>query len=290
MAGLLGSRHIEVEPGVRVWVEDVGAGAPMVLLHGWPASSSMFEYQLVELPKHGVRCIAPDTRGFGRSDWPWDGYTYDRLADDVGAVLDAFDLKDVTLVGFSMGGATAVRCARRLGSARIARLALLGAAVPSVTRRDDFPYGIDREACDELIRLAYRDRPKMIARFSASFFHDQQALSIEFRHWFEGLCHQAAGWATIRCCELFRDADLREDLSAIRVPTLILHGDSDQVCRFDLAEQTQARIPGARLVSIGNAGHGFFYEHRHRVNEELLGFAGLPAQLGEVEAERPTQA
>jgi non-heme chloroperoxidase len=287
MAGPAGSRFIEVEPGVRLWVEDVGAGAPMVFVHGWPASSSMFEYQFTELPKHGVRCLGIDARGFGRSDRPWGGYTYDRLAEDVGAVLEAFDLSDVTLVGFSMGGATAVRCVSRFGNSRIGRLALLGAAVPSVTRRGDFPHGIDREACDVLIRMAYRDRPKMIAQFAKSFFHNPQALSTEFKHWFEGLCHQAAGWSTIRCCELFRDADLRDDLSAVRVPTLILHGDSDQVCRFELAEQTQARITGSRLVAIGNAGHGFFYEHRHRVNEELLRFAGVPAQVGEVEMEPP---
>lgn len=290
MASQAGSRFVEVEPGVQLWVEDVGAGTPMVFLHGWPANSAMFEYQFAELPKHGVRCIGIDTRGFGHSDRPWGGYTYDRLADDVAAVLSALDLRDVTLVGFSMGGATAVRCAARAADSRIVRLALLGAAVPSVTRRSDFPHGIDRSACDDLIRMAYRDRPRMIARFSEMLFHDPQALSTEFKHWFEGLCQQAAGWATIRCCELFRDADLREELSSIRVPTLILHGDSDQVCRFELAEQMQARISGSTLVPIGNAGHGFFYEHRHRVNEELLRFAGVPAQLGEVEMKPPSPA
>jgi len=245
----------------------------------------MFEYQLNELPKHGIRCIALDTRGFGASDKPWHGYTYDRLADDVKAVLETLALEHVTLVGFSMGGAIAVRYMSRHGG-RVDRLALLGAAVPGVTRRPDFPYGIDRSACDDLIQLTYRDRPKMLSAFSQNFFHDPEALSPEFKTWFAGLCGQAAGHATIKCCELFRDADLRPDLPKVRVPTLILHGDSDKICSFELAEQTQAGIEGSRLVAIDEAGHGFFYEKQDRLNEELRSFAAVTSSAGKQEPGR----
>jgi non-heme chloroperoxidase len=273
-----GSRYVEVEPGVRVWVEDVGEGYPMVFLHGWPASYRMFEYQLDELPRHGIRCIAPDMRGFGASDKPWHGYDYDRLADDLGAVLDAFQLENVTLVGFSMGGAIAVRHVAR-DARRVAQLALVAAAVPSVTQRPDFPHGVDREACDDLIRLCQRDRPRMLATFASIFFHEPEALSPEFRAWFLGICAQASGHATIACCELFRDADLRADLPQIRLPTLILHGDADHVCKFDLATETQFAIPGSRLVTVDDAGHGLCYERRDVVNEELRALAQIGRRI-----------
>lgn len=272
----MASRFVEVEPGVRVWVKDVGEGRPMVFLHGWPASHRMFEYQFNELPKHGVRCLGIDTRGFGESDHPWGGYDYDRLADDVHAVLEAYSLRDVTLVGFSMGAATALRTASRFPNV-VERLALLGAAAPRVTRADDFPFGVDRSACDELIRLAYRDRPRMLGKFAKMFFHAPEALSPEFRSWFQRLCEDASGRATIACCELFRDADLRPDLDTIECPTLVLHGGDDRVCTYEIAEQTHRGISGSQLVRVEAAGHGFFYEQRNRVNEELLKFMGLEA-------------
>lgn len=277
---LTGARKVEVEPGVRLWVEDIGKGQPMVFLHGWPASHRMFESQFNELPKHGIRCIGIDTRGFGWSERPWDGYTYDRLADDVKAVLDAYDLNDVTLVGMSMGGAIALRTVTRHGGARIRQLALLGAAVPSLTRRPDFPYGIERSACDDLITLAYRDRPKMVKTFGDIFFHEPEALSPEYREWFQDLCEEASGRATIAACECFRDSDLRPDLAAVKVPTLILHGKEDKICPYALAEQTNAGIAGSRLVGVEGAGHGFCYEQRNLVNDELIRFAGAAAQAG----------
>lgn len=275
----MASRYVEVEPSVRLWVKDIGQGHPMVFLHGWPASHRMFEYQFNELPKHGVRCIGVDTRGFGHSDHPWDGYDYTRLSLDVVKVLDALDLPKVTLVGFSQGGAIALRTAAQFGE-RIERLVLLAAAAPSVTRRDDFEYGIERKACDDLIRLAYRDRPKMISTFSRQMFHQPNSLSPEFTAWFQGICEQASGHATIACCELFRDADLRLDLDRVKSPTLIVHGASDRICTFELAEQTNRGITGSTLVQVDAAGHGFFYEQRNRVNEELLKFVGVDTGVG----------
>src|SRR5258708_27899316 len=127
------ARMIQVEPNVRLNVEDIGSGRPVVFIHGWPLSQQMFEYQFDHLPRHGYRCVSFDLRGFGASDKPWDGYTYDRLADDLRIVLDALDLQDVALAGFSMGGAVAVRYMSRHGGARISQLALLGAAAPCFT-------------------------------------------------------------------------------------------------------------------------------------------------------------
>jgi non-heme chloroperoxidase len=279
MAVKQGSRFVQVEPGVRVWVEDVGQGLPIVFVHGWPASYRMFEYQMDRLPKAGARCIGIDTRGFGKSDKPWHGYDYDRLADDLNAVIEELDLDRAVLVGFSMGGGIVAKYLSRY-EGRVDRAVLLSAAVPRVTRAGSYLYGVERSVCDELIALAYADRPKMIEEFSKSFFYAPQDLSPEFKHWFNGICAEAAGYATIKCCELFRDADLHDVLPLVDVPTLILHGQDDKICKYELAEVAHELIPRSLLVPIKHAGHGAFYEQQDRVNTEILSFAELSDTVG----------
>jgi non-heme chloroperoxidase len=276
MAKLKGSRYVEVEPGVKLWVEDVGEGHPVVFLHGWPASHRMFEYQFDQLPRHGIRCLGIDTRGFGWSDKPWHGYTYARLADDVGKVLDAFELEDVTLVGFSQGGAIATQYVAGNGR-RVAQLVLMSASVPRI--------GVERGALEDIILFTSRDRPAMLTAFQKLFFYDREGLSLELRAWFHNICLAAAGHSTTACAELLRDADQSAELARIEVPTLILHGDKDKICLFENAEIAHARIPGSRLVAVDNAGHGLFYEKRDRINEELLGFVDQ-LQRGELSAAR----
>jgi len=132
------SNKIRTTNGVNINVEDIGAGKPIVFIHGWPVNHKMFEYQFTELPKHGYRCIGIDLRGFGDSDKPWDGYNYNSMADDVKAVLDTLNLQNVTLVGFSMGGAIAIHYIARHQGSHISKLVLLGAAAPCFTKREDF--------------------------------------------------------------------------------------------------------------------------------------------------------
>ncbi|MDB4953881.1 MAG: yisY [Myxococcales bacterium] len=274
-----GSRFVQVEPGVRVWVEDVGRGLPIVFVHGWPASYRMFEYQMDRLPKAGARCIGIDTRGFGKSDKPWHGYDYDRLAEDLHVVIEELELERAVLVGFSMGGGIVAQYLSRYED-RVEKAVLLSAAVPRVTRTDKFSYGVERSVCDELIELAYADRPKMIAEFAKSFFYAPQDLSPDFRQWFAGICAEAAGHATIKCCELFRDADLHDLLPLVDVPTLILHGQDDKICKYELAEVAHELIPRSQLVPIKHAGHGAFYEQQARVTAEILSFAELSETIG----------
>jgi non-heme chloroperoxidase len=194
----------------------------------------MFEYQFTELLKHGYRCVGIDLRGFGDSDKPWDGYNYDTMADDLRAVLDTVNLQNVTLVGFSMGGAISIHYMARHQGSGIAKLALLGAAAPCFTKREDFPYGIDRTAVDDLISQTYSDRPAMLKNFSELFFANPQ------KH----------------------------------VPTLILHGVDDHICLFDLAKAMHDSIKDSELVSVEKAGHGFYYEEKEKVNSELIRFIG----------------
>jgi pimeloyl-ACP methyl ester carboxylesterase len=234
----------------------------------------MFEYQFTELPKHRCRCIGIDLRGFGDSDKPWDGYNYDTLSDDLKTVLDSLDVKNATLVGFSMGGAISIRYMARHHGARIEKLVLAGAAAPCFTKRPDFPFGIEKSAVDDLIRLTYQDRPAMLKAFGQIFFANPDKLSPEFKTWNLGLGLAASAYATIQCAVELRDADLRKDMASIKIPTLILHGVDDHVCTFDLAKRMHEAIKSSQLVQFEKAGHGFYYEERERFNSELVRFIG----------------
>ncbi|MGG3570954.1 alpha/beta hydrolase [Bacillus gobiensis] len=260
--------YVRTDQGTKLFVEDIGKGRPVLFIHGWPLNHKMFEYQFDVLPTYGVRCIGIDLRGFGRSDRPFCGYSYDRLADDIKNVVDALRLTSFTLVGFSMGGAIAIRYTSRHGRGRIRQLILAGAAAPVFTQRPDFPYGMPVEEVNKLIKQAYEDRPKMLAEFGKSFFANP--ISDSFQTWFFGLNLDAAGHSTIHTAVSLRDEDLRPDLKHIHAPTYILHGKKDRICPFELALQMKASIPYSALVPFEMSGHGLFYEEREKFNRELL--------------------
>lgn len=271
------SRFIEVEPGVRVYVEDTGVGTPVFFVHGWPVSQKMFEYQFSQFHRNGYRCIGIDLRGFGRSDKPYGEYSYDVFADDVHKVLEELNLRDITLAGFSMGGAIALHYVARHHGDRVARLALLAAAAPSFTRRKGFPYGLERSVVDGLIDACEANRPEMLAEFGKIFFYRADSVRHRFADWFFGLGLEASHQATVSCLEVLRDGDLRSDMAKVKVPTLILHGVEDRVCLFPLAEQMHAGIGGSQLVRFEKSGHGLFFDERPKFNEELTRFIGQPA-------------
>jgi len=260
--------YIEVEPNVRLYVEDLGQGHPVVFLHGWPASQRMFETQSVLLPKNGYRYIGIDFRGFGKSDSPWEGYDYDRMADDVKAVVDKLGLSSFTLLGFSMGGAIAVRYMSRHRQHGVERLVLAGAAAPRFTQSESFPYGTPPEKVDEMIDDTYRDRPAMISDFGAKFTLKKPSPS--FEAYMSMLCLEATAHGTIRAMESLRDEDLRHDLSNISVKTSIFQGVKDEICPFELAEETKARIHGSTMIRFEESGHAMLYDEPALFNESLL--------------------
>jgi len=201
--------YVPVDDGIRVFVEDINpCGKPILFIHGWPVNHKMFEYQFNHLPQYGFRCIAIDLRGFGKSDKPWEGYSYDTLADDVFCVIQALDLYDVPLVGFSMGGAIATRYMSRYENYGISKLALVSAAVPKFTQGPDYPYGLPAPDVNALIRQTYTDRPKMISDFGSKFFASN--VSGEFMNWFSGLALEAFGHATAMTATSLRDEDVRQ--------------------------------------------------------------------------------
>jgi non-heme chloroperoxidase len=265
--------QIMVEPGVQVNVADLNpSGARTILfLHGWPLNLNAYEYQLEHLPKMGFRCLAMDMRGFGLSDRPWGGYDYNRLADDVRAVIDAFGLQNITLAGHSMGGAIAIRYMARHGGYGVGKLALCAAAAPSFVRRPDFLYGLTRDEVSGLIEQGYESRPSLLRRFGGMFFYQYVQSALE--DWLYGLGLDAAGWSTMQCLVTLRDSTMFGDLARIRVPTLIMHGIHDRVCPFALGEAQHQGIRTSVLMPFDQSGHGLFYEQREKFNSELAGFA-----------------
>jgi len=267
------AEYVEVEPNVRLHVTDVGVGKVIVLIPGWPLSDEMYEYQYNDMINAGFRVIGITLRGFGKSDKPYGSYNYDKHALDIKRVLDKLDITNATLCGFSMGGAIAVRYVSLYGSARVVKLVLAGAATPSWTQWEDFPYNITKSEVDDLIAMNNLDRPKLLSNFAKIFSATETSLSEGIGNWLTNINLSASSYATSKCLEALRDTDLRHDLLKIDIATLILHGRKDKICSFDLAEQTQNLIPKAQLVPFEKSGHSLFLEETKKFNAELIKFA-----------------
>jgi pimeloyl-ACP methyl ester carboxylesterase len=265
---------IKVESNVYLHITDAGEGRPVVLIHGWPLSDEMFEYQYNDLINNKFRVIGITLRGFGQSSKPYGLYDYDVHARDIKNVLDHLDIKKAVLGGFSMGGPIAIRYISLYKSAHVTKLALFGAAAPIWTQRKDFPYNLPKKAVDDLIALNYKDRPKLLADFAKIFSATPTSLNKGIGSWLNGICLSASSYATAKCLIALRDTDLRKDLSKIKVPTLIMHGKLDKICSFDLAELMNAGIPDSQLVPFENSGHSLFLEETQKFNETLIKFAG----------------
>lgn len=263
---------IKVEKDIKVYVEDLNPDGfeTILFIHGWPANHKMFEYQFNYLSSKGCRCIGLDCRGFGKSDKPLEGYSYDRLADDVRCVIDALDLNNITLAGHSTGGAIAIRYMARHQGYGVAKLALFAAAAPSLIKRPHFPFGLDKEDVLKIIRDTYTDRPNMLRGFGDMFFF--QHVTQPFAEWFFQLGLEAAGWSTAEIAKSWLEECLFTDLTEIQVPTLILHGIHDQVVHFQLGEAQHHGIRNSILIPLEYGGHGSFYDERNRFNNELYNF------------------
>jgi len=272
-AGKSRAEYIKVETNVTLHITDAGEGKPIVLIPGWPLSDEMYEYQYNDLVNKNFRVIGITLRGFGKSDKPFGAYHYDIHALDIKRVLDKLDIKDAVLVGFSMGGAIAVRFVSNYNEDQVTKLVLAGAAVPSWTQRDDFPYNLPQSAVDDLIKLNYKDRPKLLSDFTKIFSSTETSLNEGIGSWLNGIGLSASSHATAECLVALRDTDLRPDLEKIKIPTLILHGKNDKICSFDLAEQMKAGIANSHLVAFEKSGHSLFLEETKKFNSELVKFA-----------------
>ncbi|SHI55807.1 Pimeloyl-ACP methyl ester carboxylesterase [Hymenobacter daecheongensis DSM 21074] len=263
---------------VKLHYIDQGQGNPIVLIHGWPATYEMWEYQLAELPKHGNRVIAYTRRGFGNSTKTWDGHDYDTLADDLKAVLDELDLQNVTLVGFSMGGGEIARYMSRHGGARVARVAFVSAVTPFLLKTDDNPDGAPQKVFDGMVDGIRKDRFDFLASFGKKFFgvgvvsHPVSDATLD---WMRSMCQLASPRATEQDVYAFAATDFRRDLQTIKVPTLVIHGTSDETVPHKMsgARMTQY-VPHAKYVEYDGAPHGLFITEKDRLNQDLLTFVG----------------
>ena len=266
------SEFIEVEKNVRLHVSDLGEGSPIILIHGWPLSDEMFEYQYSALIKNGYRVIGITLRGFGHSDKPYGNYNYDVFPEDIKVILEELQIDNAVLGGFSFGGATVIRFAAKYNNAHVSKLALFGAAAPSEVIRDDFPYGLSVEMLNSLIELNSVNRPQLIEEFGKLFAATETGLPKSISNWLAGLQLQSSQYAMEQGLIMLRDSDLRNDLEKITTPTAIFHGKLDKLCPFDLAEQLHKGIVQSKLISFENSGHALFLEEREKFNEELIKF------------------
>ncbi len=271
---LVKAEYIEVEPNVRLHISDAGAGRPVVLIHGWPLSDEMFEYQYNALIEKKYRVIGITLRGFGKSDKPYGEYNYDIHALDIKRILNKLEITDAVLVGFSMGGAIAIRYASSDAGSHVSKLALVGAAAPIWTQRKNFPYNLTKSDVNDLIELNYTDRPKLLSDFAKIFSATETSLNEGISNWLNLICLSASSYATAQCLIALRDTDLRGDLAKIKIPTVIMHGKKDKICSFDLAEQMKAGIKNSYIVPFKNSGHSLFLEETQKFNSELIKFAG----------------
>ncbi|WP_338509696.1 alpha/beta hydrolase [Pseudomonas poae] len=259
--------------GTRIYFKDWGSGKPVLFSHGWPLDADMWEYQMEYLSSRGYRTIAFDRRGFGRSDQPWTGNDYDTFADDIAQLIEHLDLADVLV--FSMGGGDVARYIARHGNARVAGLVLLGAVTPIFGQQPDYPQGVPAEVFDGIKAGLLKDRAQFISDFNAAFFGINQGQEVS-----AGVLTQtlqiallASLKSTVDCVTAFSQTDFRPDMATIDVPTLVIHGDGDQIVPFETTGKVAAQmIKGAQLKVYKDAPHGFAATHTQQLNEDLLAF------------------
>ncbi len=242
----------------------------IVLIHGWPLSHKMFEYQVPDLIKSGYRIISIDLRGFGNSDETSNGYNYSQFATDLYCVIYALNLSNFDLLGFSMGGAIAVKYMQLYNGYGVRKLCLLDSAVPSYSKTLNNPYGQTIESTNNLINLGYNDRPALNENFGNIFFYKKP--SIAFKNWFQNLSNTASGIGEMNSLIALRDEDIFGSLKYINVPTGIFHGKEDKICSFPMAEIMHNNICSSVLFPFENAGHGAFYDVKDELNQALIQF------------------
>jgi non-heme chloroperoxidase len=268
---------ITTKDGTRIHYKDWGAGPAVVFSHGWPLNADSWESQMVFLADNGFRCIAHDRRGHGRSSQSWGGNDMDTYADDLAQLLEQLDLRDASLFGFSTGGGEVARYVGRHGTQRVARLGLISSVPPQMLKTDRNPGGLPIQVFDRL-RAGSRANRAQLYRDLANgpffgFNREGATPSPGLVEWFWMQGMLAGHKNTYDCIKAFSETDFSQDLARIDVPTLVIHGDDDQIVPIDAAGRAAARlVKGATLIVYEGAPHGLTDTHKDRLNADLLAF------------------
>lgn len=271
------STMIDTGDGTRIHFRDWGTGRPIVFAAPWGLCSDWWDIPVINLSARGWRCLTFDRRGHGRSDDPCHGYDFDTLSDDIAAVMDSLDLKDVVLVGHSLGGAEVVRYLTRHRSQRVAHAVLIAPTTPFRMKTDDNPNGKPREVIAKTLESLKHDFPRIAAEAAPDFFGlPKYSVSTQTLDWW---CRMFLDRCSIKVLsDLFKvmnETDFRPELRTIRTPTLILQGDNDKSAPLELTGRpTHELIAGSRLIVYENAPHGLPYTHTDRMLEDIVAFAG----------------
>jgi non-heme chloroperoxidase len=268
--------NITTKDGASIYYKDWGEGQPIVFSHGWPLSADAFEDQMIFLANRGYRCIAHDRRGHGRSGQPWDANDMDTYADDLAELVTALDLREAIHVGHSTGGGEVARYIGRHGTARVAKAVLIGATPPLMLKTDANPAGLPMAAFDDIRANVLADRAQFFKDLSAPFYGANRpgakvSQGLRDSFWRQGML--AGHNAVFDCVKAFSETDHTEDLKKFDVPTLILHGDDDQIVPIVASALLSSKIvKGATLKIYAGAPHGMCSTLKDRVNAELLAF------------------
>jgi non-heme chloroperoxidase len=265
---------ITTKDGTQIYYKDWGTGQPVVFSHGWPLSADAWDSQMLSLASHGYRVIAHDRRGHGRSSQPWNGNDMDTYADDLAELTEAH-LKDAVHVGHSTGGGEVVRYIGRHGTRRVAKTVLIGAVPPLMLKTAANPQGLPITVFDDIRHKVLADRSQFFRDITVPFYGANRGIDVSQglrdAFWLQGM--QAGFKAVFDCIKAFSETDFTEDLEKIHVPTLIIHGDDDQIVPIDASARASAKlVDGAILKIYPGAPHGLAETHRAQLNEELLAF------------------
>ena len=268
---------ITTQDGTQIYYKDWGAGQPVVFSHGWPLSADSWEAQMLFLAGNGYRCIAHDRRGHGRSSQPWNGNEMNTYADDLAQLIETLDLKDAVLIGFSAGGGEVARYIGRHGTKRVAKAALISAVPPLMLKTAANPGGLPMKVFDGIRLGSTTDRSQFYKDLASGPFFGanrpaakvSQGMMDSF--WLQGM--QAGHKNTFDCIKAFSETDFTEDLKKFDVPTLILHGDDDQIVPIAASALRSAElVKGSKLEIYAGAPHGLADTHKERLNADLLAF------------------
>ena len=267
---------IKTKDGTQLYYKDWGTGQPLVFSHGWPLSADAWEDQMLFLATQGYRCIAHDRRGYGRSDQPWNGNDYATYADDLAEIVKHLDLKSAVHVGHSMGGGEVAHYIARHGTKRVAKAVLIAAVPPLMLKTAANPGGVPMGVFDQIRAGVLADRPQFWKDFSAAFYganrpNSKVSQGLRDSFWLQGM--MAGHKAVYDCIKQFSETDFTDDLKKIDVPTLILHGDDDQIVPIaDSAMLSSKIVKNATLKVIPGGSHGMCSTLKDTVNTELLAF------------------